>query len=166
MLPTYAGPLRDPGAQLLRVAPSASPLDARQFSTKICKLSVHRRERNRARVRCQDGSGRNLTNHLVYSRDLTITGNVPPSGVVLASRDSSRAFVYVEDTAGQRLDIYNLNGPLQTGALYPLLGTIALPDSANTGPGPHAPVTMTSSLDDGAVFISGDGKLLVVPVDP
>jgi hypothetical protein len=61
MLPTYAGPLRDPGAQLLRVAPSASPLDARQFSTKICKLSVHRRERNRARVRCQDGSGRNLT---------------------------------------------------------------------------------------------------------
>jgi hypothetical protein len=45
-----------------------------------------------------------------------------------------------------------------------LLDTIALPDSANSGPGPHSPVTMTSALDDGTVFISGDGKLLVVPV--
>jgi hypothetical protein len=84
---------------------------------------------------------------------------------VLASQDSSRAFIYVEDTAGQRLEVYNLNGPLQSGALYPLLDTIVLADSANSGPGPHSPVTMTSSLDDGTVFISGDGKLLVVPVD-
>jgi hypothetical protein len=84
---------------------------------------------------------------------------------VLASRDSSRAFIYVEDTAGQRLDVYNLNGPLQSGALYPLLHTIALPDSANSGSGPHPPVTMTSSLDDATVFISGDGKLLVVPAE-
>lgn len=106
-----------------------------------------------------------LQNRFVYSRALTLTGNLPPSGVVLASRDSSRAFIYVEDTAGQRLEVYNLNGPLQSGALYPLLNTIALPDSAHSGPGPHPPVTMTSSLDDGTVFISGEGKLLVVPVD-
>lgn len=106
-----------------------------------------------------------LQNRFVYSRALTLTGNLPPRGVVLASRDSSRAFIYVEDTAGQRLEVYNLNGPLQSGALYPLLNTIALPDSANSGPGPHLPVTMTNSLDDGTVFISGYGKLLVVPVD-
>jgi len=68
-------------------------------------------------------------------------------------------------TAGQRLEVYNLNGPLQSGAMYPLPDTIALPDSASSGQGPHPPVTMTSSLDDRAVFISGDGKLLVVPVD-
>ncbi len=61
VLSTYAGPLRDPNAQLLRVAPPAAPLDARQFSTKIYELSVHRRERNRACASCQDGSGRNLT---------------------------------------------------------------------------------------------------------
>jgi len=106
-----------------------------------------------------------LQNHFVFNRALTLTGNLPPSGVVLASRDSSRAFIYVEDTAGQRLDVYNLNGPLQSGALYPLLHTIALPDSANSGSGPHPPVTMTSSLDDDTVFISGEGKLLVVPVE-
>src|SRR5262249_7290196 len=94
-----------------------------------------------------------LQNHFVYSRDLTLTGTLPPSGVVPASRDSSRAFIYIEDTAGQRLEVYNLNGPLQSGALYPLLNTIVLPDSANSGPGPHSQVTMTSSLDDGTVFI-------------
>jgi cysteine-rich repeat protein len=104
-----------------------------------------------------------LQNRFVYNRALTLTGNLPPSGVVLASRDSSRAFVYVEDTAGQRLEVYNLNGPLQSGALYPLLHTIELDDAANSGSGPHPPVTMTSSLDDDTVFISGDGKLLVVP---
>ncbi len=106
-----------------------------------------------------------LQNRFVYNRALTLTGNLPPSGVVLASRDASRAFIYVEDTGGQRLDVYNLNGPLQSGALYPLLRTIALPDSAHGGTGPHPPVTMTSSLDDDTVFISGDGKLLVVPAE-
>lgn len=106
-----------------------------------------------------------LQNRFVHDRALTLTGNLPASGVVLASRDSSRAFIYVEDAAGQRLELYNLNGPLQSGALYPLLDTIVLPDSANSGPGPHPPVTMTSSLDDGTVFVSGDGKLLVVPLE-
>jgi hypothetical protein len=43
-----------------RGSAAAGPLDARQFSTKIYELAVHRRERNRARARCQDGSGRNL----------------------------------------------------------------------------------------------------------
>ena len=39
-----------------------------------------------------------------------------------------------------------------------------LPHSANSGLGPHAPVTMTNSLKRGTVFISGDGRL-VVPVE-
>lgn len=42
---------------------------------------------------------------------------------------------------------------------------VVLPDSANGASGFHLPVTMTSSLDDAVVFVSGDSKLLVVPVD-
>ncbi len=106
-----------------------------------------------------------LENRYVYSRSLTLTGNVPFHGVALASRDSSRAFVYVDDAAGARLEVYDLNGPLQSGALYPLLKTVMLPDSANGTGSFHRPVTMTSSLDDGVVFVSGDSKLLVVPVN-
>ena len=106
-----------------------------------------------------------LENRYVYSRSLTLIGNVPLHGVALTSRDSSRAFVYVVDAMGARLEVYDLNGPLQSGALYPLLKTVMLPDSANSPSGFHAPVTMTSSLDDGVVFVSGDSKLLVVPVN-
>lgn len=106
-----------------------------------------------------------LQDRYVYSRSLTLTGNLPNHGVALASRDSSRAFVYVEDTAGARLEVYNLTGPLQSGARYPLLRTVMLPDPANGAGSFHRPVAMTSSLDDAVVFISGDSKLLVVPVN-
>jgi hypothetical protein len=40
-----------------------------------------------------------------------------------------------------------------------------LPDSANDGFTYYLPVAMTSSLDDRVVFIAGDRRLLVVPVD-
>jgi len=106
-----------------------------------------------------------LENTYVYSRSLTLTGNIPFGGVALASRDSSQAFVYVDDAAGTRIEVYNLNGPLQSGALYPLLKTVMLPDSANGTGSFHRPVAMTSSLDDAVVFVSGDSKLLVVPVN-
>jgi cysteine-rich repeat protein len=106
-----------------------------------------------------------VNDYSVYSRSLRRTGGLPQRGVALASRDSNRAFLYVEDTAGPRLEIYDLNGPLQAGALYPLLRTVVLPDSANGLGSFHFPVVMTSSLDDGAVFVSGDSKLLVIPVN-
>lgn len=105
-----------------------------------------------------------LDNSDVYSRALVFTGHIPSFGVTLASRDSSRAFTYVEDATGGRLEVYDLNGPLQSGAAYPLLKTLVLPDAAN-GTGYPNRVVMTSSLDDSAVFISGDSKLLVVPVN-
>lgn len=106
-----------------------------------------------------------LQNQRVYSRSLTLLGNVPYGSTVLASRDSSRAFRYVQDAPGPRLEIYDLNGPLQAGALYPLLKTVMLLDSANGQGTFHPPVAMASSPDDSIVFISGDSKLLVVPVD-
>jgi hypothetical protein len=105
-----------------------------------------------------------LQNTHVYDRSLALTGKVPLHGVTLASRDSSRAFVYVDDAATPRIEVYDLNGPLEAGALYPLLGTVMLPDSANGNGSLHAPVAMTSSPDDAIVFVSGDSKLLVVPV--
>jgi len=99
----------------------------------------------------------------VYDRSLTLTGYLPLHSF-LASRDATRAFVYVEDTQGARLEVYDLNGPLQPGGLYPLLRTVMLPDPANGG-GQDSGATMTGSLDDSTVFISGSRKLLVVPVN-
>jgi cysteine-rich repeat protein len=108
-----------------------------------------------------------LDNTSVYNRSLTLTGNIPAPfrSVALASRDSSRAFVYIDDAAGPRLEVYNLNGPLQAGALYPLLKTVPLPDSADHPGTLFPPVAMASSPDDAVVFVSGDSKLLVVPVN-
>jgi cysteine-rich repeat protein len=106
-----------------------------------------------------------LQDRFVYSRSLTLTGNLPPRGAALASTDSSRAFVYIQDGSGPRLEVYNLNGPLQSGALYPLLKTIPLADAANGAGASPPPVAMTSSPDDAVVFVSGDSKVLVVPVN-
>jgi hypothetical protein len=104
----------------------------------------------------------------VYSGALTITGNLPATaGATLASRDSTRAYVYFDDAAGggSRLAIYNLNGALQTGALYPLLKTAMLADAANASPGQYGIITMAETPDGKTVFISGNAKLLVVPVN-
>ena len=105
----------------------------------------------------------------VYSASLTITGQLPSGtgGVTLASRDASRAYVYRDDAGGggPRLDIYNLNGALQAGALYPLLKTVMLADAPNAAAGLYSTITMAETSDGNTVFVSGDSKVLVVPVN-
>jgi hypothetical protein len=105
-----------------------------------------------------------LQSSLVYSRSLTLLGNLAPSGVALASRDASRAYVYRDDAPGPRLDVYDLNGPLQAGALFPVARTIRLPHSPNAANSAGA-IAMTSNADDSLVFISGDRRILIVPVN-
>lgn len=100
----------------------------------------------------------------VYSRSLTLLGNLPSGGGVVASRDSSRAFVFRDDgAAGPRVEVYDLNGALTAGALYPLAKTVALTDSPSGAAGRR--VEMATTPDDGAVFVSGDARILVVPVN-
>jgi hypothetical protein len=100
----------------------------------------------------------------VYSRSLSLTGHVAFGGGALASRDATRAFVYRDDgSAGPRLEVYDLNGALQAGALYPVAKTVALPDSPNVAAGQS--VQLASTPDDAAVFVSGNARLLVVPVN-
>ncbi|TMQ10453.1 MAG: hypothetical protein E6J91_26380, partial [Deltaproteobacteria bacterium] len=61
----------------------------------------------------------------VYDRALRLTGHLPSfRGPALASRDSSRAFMYVQEGATAHLEVYDLNGALQSGGLYPLLKTV------------------------------------------
>ena len=100
----------------------------------------------------------------VYSRALSLTGHLPAGGGALASRDSSRAFVYRDDgTAGPRLEVFDLNGALTAGALYPLAKTVALADSPNTAA--DQSVRLVSTADDSAVFVSGAARILVAPVN-
>jgi hypothetical protein len=97
---------------------------------------------------------------LVYDRSFDHIGNLPSKlfAVTAIANDGSRAFVYAEDAAdgGPRLEIYDLNGALQPGALFPLRSTQLLPDAAGA-------TSMTVSPDDSTVFIIGETKLLIVP---
>jgi hypothetical protein len=105
-----------------------------------------------------------LDGSLVYSRSLRFTGNLPASTVnTQASRDGSRAFVYPHDSIHPRLETYDLNGPLEPESMYPLLGTITLPDAINAE-GQYG-MAMTTTPDDSVVFVAGERKLLVIPVN-
>lgn len=108
-----------------------------------------------------------LQNTDVYSAALSITGYLPTAtgGVTLASRDSSRGYVYRDDAAGggPRLDIYNFNGALQAGAAYPLLKTVSLADAPNTSAGVYRAISMAETPDGNTVSVSGNSKVLVVP---
>ena len=106
-----------------------------------------------------------LQNTDVRSRALVLTGKLPDGGVALASIDSKRAFVYRTDTAGAHLIVHDLNGALEAGALYPVLKAIDLTDSASAADDIYPSITMTSTPDDSAVFISGTHNILVVPVN-
>jgi hypothetical protein len=99
----------------------------------------------------------------VYTRALVLTGHLPANGGALAARDATKAFVYRDDgTAGARLEVYDLTATPGTGALYPLLTTVSLADLPNTSTG--LTVQLVGTPDDGAVFVSGNKNLLVVPV--
>jgi hypothetical protein len=106
-----------------------------------------------------------LNDAYVFSRALIGTGNLgSPNLAAIASRDSNWAFVYRDDGDQPRIVVYDLNGALQPGAVYPVARTILLPDSPNVTPGDGSSITMATSHDDSVVFISGDRKILVVPV--
>jgi hypothetical protein len=106
-----------------------------------------------------------VQNTAVYSRSLTLLGNLPPGGPAQVSRDASRAYVYLDNAPGPRIAVYDLNGALQPGAVFPLLRTVRLPDSPNANNGFGTPVAMTTSTDDTRLFVSGDRRVLVVPVN-
>jgi len=109
-----------------------------------------------------------LQNRDVYSGSLTLLGYLLPSGTVgatLASRSSARAYVYRDDGSDPRIEIYDLNGPLQPGALYPLANTVDLPDSPNVVAGNYLMISLAESPDGRTLFVSGDRRILVVPVN-
>jgi len=101
----------------------------------------------------------------VYSGSMTLLGHLPPNGKVLASRDSSKAYVYRDDGAAPRLDIYDVHGPLGAGALYPLLKTVNLTDSPNSTSQHYFSISMAETPDGNTVFVSGDSKIVVQPVN-
>lgn len=102
-----------------------------------------------------------LDNATVYSGALVQLGSLPLGATAAVSRSGKRAFRYAEDGAGPRVDIYDLEGQLDTHGVYPLLHTAAVADAALSGFGL---VTITSTLDDSIVFVSGNRRVLVVPV--
>jgi len=106
-----------------------------------------------------------LQNEHVYNRTLLLTGHLPSGGMAIVSRDSSKAFVYRDDGDQPRVVVYNLNGALLPGALYPELKTINLADSPSTGSGNYFFTALALTPDDSTLFISGDQRILVVPLN-
>jgi len=113
-------------------------------------------------ISVSDNASRVILDHAtVYSGALVQLGSLPLGATAVVSRSGKRAFLYAEDGAGPRVDIYDLEGQLDTHGVYPLLHTIAVADAALSGFGL---VTMTSTQDDSIVFVSGNRRILVVPV--
>ena len=106
-----------------------------------------------------------LQNTTVYSKSLSLTGNLPSGGIALASRDSSKAFVYRDDGGQPRVVVHDLTGAPLPGALYPTLTTVNLKSSPNTIGGSWYDITMASTPDDAVVFVSGNSGIAVVPVN-
>ena len=105
-----------------------------------------------------------LGNSTVYNQALTLLGNIQSGGSAVVSHNGSRAYVYRDDAPGPRVLSFDLHGTLGAGAVFPLLHTIPLPDTANTTNGNNTAL-LTTTADDTQLFISGDRKLLVVPVN-
>lgn len=103
-------------------------------------------------------------NTSVHDRALSLLGSLPGGGVALASRDSSRAFLYREVDSAPVLEVYDLDGPLELGATFPLLDSIAL-ESPNATAGSLSSITLAATPDDRVVFVSGDQRILTVSVD-
>lgn len=72
--------------------------------------------------------------------------------------------MYRDDGASPRIEVYDLTLPLQTGSLYQLTKTVNLPDSPNAAAGNYQSITLAQTSDGATVFVSGDSRILVVPV--
>ena len=111
-----------------------------------------------------DASRLLLSGPEVFTGSLRLLGNLPNlSFYTMVSQSGSRAFMYREDFMSARIEVYDLDGPLQPGAVFPLLGTVVLPDRPNEQS--HFAFAMTSTPDDTVLFVSGADRLLVVPMN-
>jgi cysteine-rich repeat protein len=100
----------------------------------------------------------------VYDRALGRLGNVAYHGsfATIASTDGRRAFSYAQDAPHTRIEVYDLDGALQTGAMYPLLSSLPVADNVN-GANEYA-MALALTPDDAVMFVAGASKLLVVPL--
>jgi cysteine-rich repeat protein len=115
-------------------------------------------------ITVSDNASRVIMDGGVFSRSLMHLGNLPPTRIqAVASRDSTRAFAYHYENTGDRLEVYDLTGSVQADVQFPLLTTVNLPDPADDDTS-FSRVTVASSPDDRLVFISGETRLLVVPL--
>ena len=117
------------------------------------------RRRDRCEVKIFTAATNTIANGPVNSnlQRVSVSGN--------ASRDSSKAFVYRDDGNQPRIVVYDLDGALLPGALYPVVQTINLADSPNASSDQYFWISMTTTPDDKTLFVSGNARILVVPVN-
>jgi len=111
----------------------------------------------------RDGS-RVLVGYSVFDHALHWFGDLPfhSQDAVLVSQDARRGYGYFDDDAGGHIEVYDLTVEIESGGVYPLINTITTADRANQYA--HHTIRMIGSPDDTTLFILGETRLLVVPV--
>ena len=107
-----------------------------------------------------------VNDQLVHDGRLKLIGRLPTLrlGSAIASHDSRSAYVYHHGGGQPRILIYDISQPLTPVDEYPEIQQIDLTDTPYSIRGGYESISMVASPDDATLFVSGDARILVVPI--
>ena len=107
-----------------------------------------------------------VNDQLVHDGRLKLIGRLPTLrlGSAITSHDSRSAYVYHHGGGQPRILIYDISQPLTPVDEYPEIQQIDLTDAPYSILGGYESISMVASPDDATLVVSGDGRILIVPI--